>query len=324
MSDKRALVVVDLETPVDALTACCSEWASKTGSSIIVVGVAPTLDVPQASHKLKSMVSDGQTLLLEELRQSVKSICAQIETPNEHHLISGLTTEEVIKAAVLHDADFIIAMGSAGGGKLGKLAKSLIRKSPAPVWIVSNHTNHPPTTVAVAIDNVEAASNSADASLVALNLIRHAIDLAERFGLEDIHVVHAWSVSGMAFLEGPRARVPEEDMRHYLAHCELSASQWFNRFLASAREHFSQHSVRLSEKMVMGPAPKAIAQATEELEADVLVMGSANRTGIMGLLVGNTAEAVLDAVPCSMFVVKPEGLSAIIGEALNRPKQTAA
>ena len=37
----------------------------------------------------------------------------------------------------------------------------------------------------------------------------------------------------------------------------------------------------------------------------LLVMGSVGRSGIDGLIVGNTAEQVLGKVNCSLLVVKP-------------------
>ena len=40
---------------------------------------------------------------------------------------------------------------------------------------------------------------------------------------------------------------------------------------------------------------------------DLIVMGTVSRAGIAGLLIGNTAEKVLQQVDCSMLTVKPEG-----------------
>jgi nucleotide-binding universal stress UspA family protein len=40
---------------------------------------------------------------------------------------------------------------------------------------------------------------------------------------------------------------------------------------------------------------------------DLLVIGTLVRTGIPGLIIGNTAEDVLNAVDCSVLTVKPPG-----------------
>ena len=36
-------------------------------------------------------------------------------------------------------------------------------------------------------------------------------------------------------------------------------------------------------------------------------MGTVGRTGIRGLFIGNTAEAILNQVKCSVLAVKPSG-----------------
>ena len=40
---------------------------------------------------------------------------------------------------------------------------------------------------------------------------------------------------------------------------------------------------------------------------DLVVLGSVSRGGIAGLLIGNTAEKVLERVECSVLTVKPDG-----------------
>ena len=40
---------------------------------------------------------------------------------------------------------------------------------------------------------------------------------------------------------------------------------------------------------------------------DLVVMGTVGRSGISGMLIGNTAERVLRKLPCSVLAVKPEG-----------------
>ncbi|HVS10740.1 MAG TPA: universal stress protein [Planctomycetota bacterium] len=44
-----------------------------------------------------------------------------------------------------------------------------------------------------------------------------------------------------------------------------------------------------------------------ELGSDLLVLGTVARTGIAGVLIGNTAEEILDRIACSVLVVKPDG-----------------
>ena len=44
-----------------------------------------------------------------------------------------------------------------------------------------------------------------------------------------------------------------------------------------------------------------------ELGVGLIVMGTVSRSGVAGLLIGNTAEEILRQVDCSVLTVKPDG-----------------
>jgi len=54
----------------------------------------------------------------------------------------------------------------------------------------------------------------------------------------------------------------------------------------------------------------AIEQVAAETRSAVVVMGALARSGLKGLLIGNTAERVLDYLPCDLLVIKPSGFRA--------------
>ena len=43
----------------------------------------------------------------------------------------------------------------------------------------------------------------------------------------------------------------------------------------------------------------------KEIEADLVVIGSVAREGLSGVLLGNTAERIVDRVSCDVLVIKP-------------------
>jgi universal stress protein E len=49
-----------------------------------------------------------------------------------------------------------------------------------------------------------------------------------------------------------------------------------------------------------------IREAVNHLDPDLLVMGTISRAGLAGVLIGSTAERLLDRVDCSILAVKPE------------------
>lgn len=48
-----------------------------------------------------------------------------------------------------------------------------------------------------------------------------------------------------------------------------------------------------------------IVALTAQLHADAVVMGAVSRRGLKRLFLGNTAEEVLDELPCDLLIVKP-------------------
>lgn len=53
-----------------------------------------------------------------------------------------------------------------------------------------------------------------------------------------------------------------------------------------------------------GPAPEAILRVAPELPAELLVLGTAGRTGLSRMLLGSVAEAVARSAPCPVLVVR--------------------
>ena len=60
-------------------------------------------------------------------------------------------------------------------------------------------------------------------------------------------------------------------------------------------------------ELLHGDPKIAIPQRVKELDADFVYIGTVSRKGVSGLLIGNTAEAILDCVDCSVVALKPEG-----------------
>jgi nucleotide-binding universal stress UspA family protein len=56
-----------------------------------------------------------------------------------------------------------------------------------------------------------------------------------------------------------------------------------------------------------GHPASAVPALAEELDADLVVLGSSGRKGLAGILIGSTAEAIVTRMARSVAVVKPVG-----------------
>jgi universal stress protein E len=59
----------------------------------------------------------------------------------------------------------------------------------------------------------------------------------------------------------------------------------------------------------LGGPTAVLPMVAEAVHADVIVMGAVSRRGLRRVLMGSTAEDVLERLPCDAFVVKPENFA---------------
>lgn len=61
------------------------------------------------------------------------------------------------------------------------------------------------------------------------------------------------------------------------------------------------------QQLIMQGNPRSeLPEIAEDLGADLVIMGTSARTGLPGLLLGNTAEAILNQLNCAVLVVRPK------------------
>jgi universal stress protein E len=57
--------------------------------------------------------------------------------------------------------------------------------------------------------------------------------------------------------------------------------------------------------LMLGTAVDLLIEEAERVRADVVVMGAVSRSRLQRIFIGNTAERVLDHLPCDVLIVKP-------------------
>ncbi len=88
---------------------------------------------------------------------------------------------------------------------------------------------------------------------------------------------------------------------------------YVTEFLTKVKEAMTQlispFELSLDDRRVHilnGDPSKVIPPLAAKEKIDLLVMGTISRAGVAGLLIGNTAERMLQAADCSVLVIKPE------------------
>lgn len=186
-----------------------------------------------------------------------------------------------------------VSAGVAADASLDPVDLKLLRKCPCPVWIVAPGSPHALRTVLAAVD---VSAPEADPGFQS-SIIRSAGGAAARDGA-DLHVVHVWQVAAEHLL---RRHLPGGQVEAIVRDTRRSAESAVAQLLHTAEE--SDATVHV----LRGEPPAAIARTAQQIEADLIVIGTVARTGLRGVIMGNTAELVLRSVECEVLVLKPEG-----------------
>lgn len=183
----------------------------------------------------------------------------------------------------------------------------LLRKCPCPVWLMKPGEKSNYQCIVAAVD-----FDPADPDTVDRGINREIVELAVSLALSDfasLHLVHAWDAPAVNLLrmwsDDPEAAVAgyleTERTRHRIGIESLSRK---------LRQEIGDETCDyLSPRfhLINGAARKVIPQVAAEVQADLMIMGTVARTGIPGLIIGNTAESILDQLRCSVLAVKPPG-----------------
>lgn len=313
MNEMHILAAVDFDDEIEALASAVAHWAKGGPSRITIIGIAPELNISIFGNKGAARIRRAQTALIADLKHRLGELAANFHIEPEIELLSGRVADQIIKAAVLHNADLVVKAADRSAMQssplFGAVEKKLIRKCPVPVWIVRPETPAPPQSLVVAVDSPGVKAEPDD---LAASLLDNAVTFALRLGVKEVKLLHICSVMGASFLASPRSGWSPEEVEEFVEEWRKQSLDWLNRFWEKAAELYRQTGLRFSQRLVMGDARKDLAAAAKDLNTDVLFIASANRSGVPGLLIGNTAESVIDRVECSVYVVKPKGFKSII------------
>ena len=272
-----------------------SAAVERNGAELTVMGV---VEEPSTFHRLLDRPRLDSSIRDAEQRNLVErlgSYCEELGLEDAHQLIrSGIPPLAIVKQAIAGHHDLVVVTTDDDRHDHATV-KRLLRKCPCPVWVIR------PTRAKV--QRILAAVNPSPAER-GLNreILGSALAMHDLFGGE-LHAVHTWRLDGestlrnSAFLHTPPEEVDrlvdEERRLHGLAFDKLIEDGGGE---APWRTH-----------LIEGSPADAIPDMMKRKRINLLVMGTVARTGIAGLLVGNTAEQLIDDVRCSVIAVKPPG-----------------
>ena len=121
-----------------------------------------------------------------------------------------------------------------------------------------------------------------------------AVDFARQFNAE-LHLVHAFDVR-IPLVTPYEVAIPTA----FIEEAREAAASKLDALIRKVAAEGVTATSHLSEV----PAASAIVDMAEELEADLIIMGTRGHTGLKHVLLGSVAERTLRHAPCSVLTVK--------------------
>ncbi|HNP36854.1 MAG TPA: universal stress protein [Woeseiaceae bacterium] len=181
--------------------------------------------------------------------------------------------------------------------------KELLRNCPCPVWLVNTNDNKDSGCILAALDMP--AEGTARGGLN-----EHIIEVATSIALaefRELHFVHAWYLTGEGHMRSRGTAAANLEIDRMIAREATKRMMW----LQDAVNASSSDSDRIAtdflapELHVIKGSPKnVVPDLAHKLGTGLIIMGTAARTGVSGLWLGNTSEKVLSRSDCSFLIVK--------------------
>ncbi|MEW6992257.1 universal stress protein UspE [Colwelliaceae bacterium 6441] len=297
----QILAIIDPTTDDQKALKRAIELAKQTNANITAF-----LSIYDFSYEMTTMLSSDerevmrQSLIndrlewLNELIQTIPHENLKIDTKVIWH---NRPFEPIIEQVLHHGFDIVIK-GTHQHDKLKSVIFTptdwhILRKCPCPVLLVKEHS-WPMNGNIVAAINV--GSDEEEHKSLNNKITEEAINLS-RLIKANIHLVNSF---------------PGTPVNIAIEIPEFNASEYNESMLKHHQEammaHASKFEISKEHTHVEEGLPEDIIEkVSEELDAELVILGTIGRTGISAALIGNTAEHVIDNLNCDVLALKPDG-----------------
>jgi nucleotide-binding universal stress UspA family protein len=279
-----------------------TDLARRNGARLTLLGVSE--NVPGPTRKIFELVGlpAVQDWGVEDARRRLEEIVAR-HVENDLRVevvaVAGTPFLEVIRQVLRGENDLVIVNAEGGARSwFGSTVTHLLRKCPCPVWVLRPEPLDRYRRILAAVE-----ANPEDEAREGLNrrILEVATSLA-RLQDADLHIASAWSVVGEAAIRS-RIGIPPEKLEEIMQQAEHESRSRLDRLL----DEVDTSDLELETHIAHGSPGVLIPEIGREIQTELIVIGTVGRTGIAGLLIGNTAESILSDVECPVLAIKPDG-----------------
>ncbi|MDG1751345.1 MAG: universal stress protein UspE [Thalassotalea sp.] len=297
----QILAIIDPTTEDQKALKRAIELAKQTKASITAF-----LSIYDFSYEMTTMLSSDereamrQSLIndrLQWLNELIKTIPHE-DTPIEIKVIWHNRPFEPIIEEVINNGFDIVIKGTHQHDKLKSVIFTptdwhILRKCPCPVLLVKEHL-WPMNGNIVAALNV--GSDETEHQSLNFKITEEAINLS-KLVKANVHLVNSFPGTPVNIA----IEIPEFNASEY-------NESMLNHHIDAMNEHANKFGISKEHTHVEEGLPEdIIVRLADELDAELVILGTIGRTGISAALIGNTAEHLIDNLNCDVLALKPDG-----------------
>ncbi|MEM8681050.1 MAG: universal stress protein [Planctomycetota bacterium] len=302
----KLLVHVDPRQSDDPAVRCAVALAHRWQASLTLFDVQSDLSWP-----LQYLAGGWETLIEnvggekhKALQDRAASLAGQVLSVSAV-MGRGRLASAIISQVKQTGIDLVIKVAEGHGpdrsGFLGSTDHRLLRDCPCPILILHPESVGPFQRVAVALDVM-------DEHELQIELDRLVLQVAREISEGELRLIYAMPRMVDIVVVDP----DDTDLI-----CENQLDEWDHelRTVAAAKLDALERTcpARASSQVLLGAPEQALPDFVETQHCDLLVMGTAARSGLEGMLVGNTAERIFDQLQCSVLALKLPASKSRIG-----------
>lgn len=284
--------------------------AKNNQANLTLLKIQPKLSSSVYSEILGASKEDIERAVLERSEESLTQLIDSIDLPTTVTCIVkiGKTYEETIRLVQTHQFDLVIKEAQ----NLTWIERffssddiNLLRLCPTPVWLIKANTQHEYKNIiaAVSFDGDVTVYPALNNTLIKLASSMTLLESAS------LHVANVYDAANAGFI-GLWAEDPDE-VANQLYSAEFSISNdKVTALLADLKQALGEQIysyLAAKTHLMQGEPAQELAKLAKTIEADLVVIGTTAKEGVVGALLGNTVETLLSQLDCSVLAVKPDG-----------------
>ncbi len=262
-------------------------------------------------------IKDLQANIIASHKDALEEWLASFEISVELHVkvLVGISFIEITREILRGGDDLVIKVAQSDGAGIAHIFGSddmhLLRKCPCPVLLTKPGVDKAFHRILAAVD---VDDNYLPKELNVRHLLNvEVLQIASSLALPEsaeFYIVTAWRAIGESMMQSGFMQSSDEEVAEHVEEMRQQYVEKMDVLIEEVRVKLGTETMVYLEpikQLLKGSPRQEISAFANDIEADLIVMGTVGRTGISGFIMGNTAEAILTRINCSVLAIKPEG-----------------